>query len=136
MEIDNRISEMRRRKNYAKKIAEILEDYYGGKTTEANTRKRLVKEKVITREDAIPSDEMIGEIVVKPEDGMISMGYTFHYNYHRRGYAYEVLTALIDLLHERLLSYACIVFTEPENEPSMALLKILNLKRLLSTGNC
>lgn len=62
MEIDNRISEMRRRKNHAKKIAEILEDYYGGKTTEANTRKRLVKEKVITREDAIPSDEMIGEM--------------------------------------------------------------------------
>ena len=62
MEIDNRISEMRRRKNHAKKIAEILEDYYGGKTTEANTRKRLVKEKVITREDAIPSDGMIGEM--------------------------------------------------------------------------
>lgn len=62
MEIDNRISEMRRRKNRAKKIAEILEDYYGGKTTEANTRKRLVKEKVVTREDAIPSDEMIGEM--------------------------------------------------------------------------
>lgn len=62
MEIDNRISEMRRQKNRAKKIAEILEDYYGGKTTEANTRKRLVKEKVITREDAIPSDEMIGEM--------------------------------------------------------------------------
>ena len=62
MEIDNRISEMRRRKNQAKKIAEILEDYYGGKTTEANTKKRLVKEKVITREDAIPSDEMIGEM--------------------------------------------------------------------------
>ena len=62
MEIDNRISEMRRQKNRAKKIAEVLEDYYGGKTTEANTRKRLVKEKVITREDAIPSDDMIGEM--------------------------------------------------------------------------
>lgn len=62
MEIDNRISEMRRQKNRAKKIAEILEDYYGGKTTEANTKKRLVKEKVITREDAIPSDDMIGEM--------------------------------------------------------------------------
>ena len=62
MEIDNRISEMRRRKNQAKKIAEILEDYYGGKTTEANTRKRLVKEKVITREDVIPSAAMIDEM--------------------------------------------------------------------------
>ena len=41
MEIDNRISEMRQQKNRAKKSAEILEDYYGGKTTEANTRKHL-----------------------------------------------------------------------------------------------
>lgn len=71
------------------------------------------------------SDEMIGEIVVRPENGMISMGYTFHYNYHRKGYAYEALTALIDLLHERYPSWAFICFTEPENEPSMALLKKL-----------
>lgn len=74
------------------------------------------------------SDEMIGEIVVMPEDGTISMGYTFHYNYHRKGYAYEALTALINLLHERYPSWEFISFTEPENEPSMALLKKLGYK--------
>ena len=71
------------------------------------------------------SDEMIGEIVVKPENGTISMGYTLHYNHHRKGYAYEALTALMDLLHERYPFWAFICFTEPENEPSMALLKKL-----------
>lgn len=74
------------------------------------------------------SDEMIGEIVVMPEDGTISMGYTFHYNCHRMGYAYEALTALINLLHERYPSWEFISFTEPENEPSMALLKKLGYK--------
>ena len=74
------------------------------------------------------SDVMIGEIVVKPEDGTISMGYTFHYNYHRRGYAYEALTALMNLLHDRYPSWEFISFTEPENVPSMALLKKLDYK--------
>ena len=71
------------------------------------------------------SDAMIGEIVVMPEDGTISMGYTFHYHYHRKGYAYEALTALIDLLHEKYPLWDFISFTEPENMPSMALLKKL-----------
>lgn len=74
------------------------------------------------------SDDMIGEIVVMPEDGTISMGYTFHYNYHRKGYAYEALTMLISLLHERYPSWDFISFTEPENKPSMALLKKLGYK--------
>ena len=33
------------------------------------------------------SNEMVGEIVVMPKDGTISMGYTFSYHHHRRGYA-------------------------------------------------
>ena len=46
------------------------------------------------------TDDMVGEIVVMPKDGTISMGYTFHYAHHRRGYAFEALSALINLLHE------------------------------------
>lgn len=71
------------------------------------------------------TNEMIGEIVVMPEDGTISMGYTFHYNHHRKGYAFESLSAVIDLLHERYPSWDFICFTEPENEPSRALLRKL-----------
>ena len=76
------------------------------------------------------SDEMIGEIVVMPEDGTISMGYTFHYNHHRKGYAFEALTALINLLHESYPSWDFISFTEPENKPSMALLIKLGYKNM------
>lgn len=74
------------------------------------------------------SDEMVGEIVVMPKDSTISLGYTFSYKHHRKGYAYEVLTVLINLLHERYPEKNFISFTEPENEPSMALLKKLGYK--------
>ena len=74
------------------------------------------------------TDEMVGEIVVMPEDGTISLGYTFSYRHHRKGYAFEALTALIDTLHARYDGWDFISFTEPENEPSMALLKKLGYK--------
>ena len=45
------------------------------------------------------TDEMVGEIVVMPNEGTISLGYTFSYIYHRQGYAYEALSALIEHLH-------------------------------------
>ena len=71
------------------------------------------------------SNLMIGEIVVMPESGTITMGYTFHYNYHRRGYAYEALAALTSLLHERYPLWSFICYTEPENAASIALLQKL-----------
>jgi len=76
------------------------------------------------------TDEMVGEIVVMPEDGTISMGYTFHYRHHRKGYAFEALTNLINLLHETYPTWDFICFTEPENEASMALLKKLGYQDL------
>ena len=74
------------------------------------------------------NDEMVGEIVVMPEDGTISLGYTFSYRHHRKGYAFESLTALINMLHKQYPKWDFISFTEPENEPSMALLKKLGYK--------
>ena len=74
------------------------------------------------------TDEMVGEIVVMPNDGTISLGYTFSYKHHRKGYAFESLTALINMLHEQYPEWDFISFTEAENEPSMALLKKLGYK--------
>jgi len=74
------------------------------------------------------TDEMVGEIVVMPNDGTISLGYTFSYKHHRKGYAFEALTALVNLLHAQYPEWDFISFTEPENEPSMALLKKLGYK--------
>lgn len=74
------------------------------------------------------TDEMVGEIVVMPQGGTISLGYTFSYKHHRKGYAFEALTAVIDMLHKAYPEWDFISFTEPENEPSMALLKKLGYK--------
>ena len=74
------------------------------------------------------NDEMVGEIVVMPKDGTISLGYTFSYKHHRKGYAFEALTALINMLHKQYPEWDFISFTEPVNEPSMALLKKLGYK--------
>lgn len=71
------------------------------------------------------SDEMVGEIVVMPKDFTISLGYTFSYRHHRRGYAYEALSALIDTLHTHFPAWDFVSFTEPENAASIALLKKL-----------
>lgn len=76
------------------------------------------------------TDEMVGEIVVMPEDGVLTMGYTFSYRRHRRGYAFESLSALIDHLHERYPERGFVCFTEPENVPSMALLEKLGYRNL------
>ena len=69
--------------------------------------------------------EMVGEIVVMPNDGCFTLGYTFSYKHHRKGYAFESLTALTELLHEQYPEMEFISFTDPENMPSRKLLKKL-----------
>ena len=74
------------------------------------------------------TDEIIGEIVVKPGADAIELGYTFSYRYHRRGYAFEALTALIDQLHRMAPDRAFISFVEPQNIASMGLLRKLGYR--------
>ena len=69
--------------------------------------------------------EMVGEIVVMPNDGCFTLGYTFSYGHHRKGFAFEALTALTELLHKRYPEMEFISFTDPENIPSRKLLEKL-----------
>ncbi len=71
------------------------------------------------------TDQIIGEIIVMPNDNTISLGYTFSYKIHRRGYAYEALSALIDYLHSIFPEHGFICHTDTENVASMELLKKL-----------
>ena len=74
------------------------------------------------------TDELIGEIVVMPNENTFSLGYTFHYAHHRKGYAFEAVSALTELLHAQHPDWEFISFTDPANEPSMALLKKLGYR--------
>ncbi len=69
--------------------------------------------------------EMIGEVVVMPVENTISLGYTFSYKVHRQGYAHEVLSSFIDLLHREYPDFEFISFTNRENLASIALLEKL-----------
>ena len=69
--------------------------------------------------------EMVGEIVVMSNDGCFSLGYTFSYKHHRKGFAFEAWTELIQLLHEYYPEMEFICFVEPENTASISLLKKL-----------
>ena len=62
---------------------------------------------------------MIGEIVVKPKDNTISLGYAF-----------EALTVLHEHLHKMAPEWEFISFTECENIASIELLKKLGYKDL------
>lgn len=76
------------------------------------------------------TNEMIGEIVVMPNEKTFSLGYTFSYQYHRQGYAFEALTILIASLHEKFADWEFISFTDPKNEASIGLLTKLGYKDL------
>ena len=76
------------------------------------------------------TNEMVGEIVVMPKDNTISLGYTFSYKYHRKGYAFEALTVLHEHLHKMAPEWEFISYTECENIASIKLLKKLGYKDL------
>ena len=74
--------------------------------------------------------EMVGEIVVMPNEDCFSLGYTFSYRHHRKGYAFEALSVLIDHLHDMMPDWEFVSFTEPDNIPSMNLLRKLGYEDL------
>lgn len=76
------------------------------------------------------SNNLIGEIIVMPNDNCFSLGYTFHYAHHRKGYAFEALSALIERLHKCYPDWEFISFTDRDNLPSQKLLLKLGYKDL------
>ncbi len=85
------------------------------------------KQLAIARKD---TDELVGDMTIFMEDKTITMGYTISSKYHRRGYAFEMLSAVIGLLHETYPGWEFRCYTEPENVASMALLQKLGYEHL------
>lgn len=76
------------------------------------------------------SDEMVGEVVVMPKENVIFMGYTISYKHHRKGFAFEMLSALTTFLHEKYPHHEFICLVDPENTASIELLKKLGYEYL------
>ena len=76
------------------------------------------------------TDEIVGEVSLRPEGGVFFLGYTVSHRHHRRGYAFEILSALLRTLHERYPQQGVVGLVEPENEASIALLRKLGCREL------
>ena len=76
------------------------------------------------------SDELVGDVTVFLENPTITLGYTVSYQYHRRGYAFEMLSALTEHLHAIYPERELICLVEPENAASIGLLRKLGFEDL------
>lgn len=114
--------------------------YQRGQTVDKEGLERCIKERKdasLSLESACllaiafrESDEMVGEVVVMPREDIIFIGYTISYKYHRQGVAFEILSDLLDLLHDRYPQCEFCCQVDPKNTASIKLLKKLGYKYL------
>lgn len=74
---------------------------------------------------ALKSGEIIGDVSIYFQNRTITIGYTISYKHHRNGYAFEIISALIEAIHSRYVNYEIIGMIEKENEASICLLEKL-----------
>ena len=74
---------------------------------------------------ALRTGELIGDLSIYFNNNTITIGYTISYKYQRNGYAFEILSNLIEVIHERYKNYEIVAMTDKENEASINLLKKL-----------
>ena len=74
--------------------------------------------------------ELVGEMGVMPSGSSFSLGYTVHYRHHRKGYASEALSALVEYLHEQFPQREILCFVDPKNEASRGLLRKLQFEEV------
>jgi len=76
-------------------------------------------------------DVLVGDLTLYLEDPeTITMGYTVSYAHHRKGYASEIISALLPLLHHRYPEREVICLVDPDNEASIGLLRKLGFSDL------
>ena len=76
------------------------------------------------------SDQLIGEVTILIDGNAITLGYTLSYKHHRKGYATEILSALLARLRELNPRCTFIAQIEPENRASLALIHKLGFREI------
>jgi len=80
--------------------------------------------------------EMIGYVCFSGKDGNLDLGYGFHSSAHGKGYAFESITALLELLESTGTVARFTAGTALENVPSMRLLKRLGFEMIREEEVC
>lgn len=73
----------------------------------------------------LKTDELVGDVAIYFQKKTITLGYTISYKHHRKGYAFEILSNLIQALHCKYLDYEIICLVDSGNIPSIRLLEKL-----------
>lgn len=75
---------------------------------------------------ALKSGEMVGDLTYffSPDD-CVTLGYTISPKYQRKGFAFEILSAVIGKIREKYPSLDIVCLIEKENEASIGLVKKL-----------
>lgn len=68
------------------------------------------------------SAEMIGYICFHFEDGALDLGYSFHSSVHGKGYAFESISAMLEILGQTGIVQRFTAGTALDNAPSVRLL--------------
>lgn len=74
------------------------------------------------------NDMMIGELFFALKNKTITLGYTISPENQRKGYAYELLSELIDFLSSKFTDHEFVCLIHPNNKSSINLIKKLNFK--------
>ena len=74
------------------------------------------------------NDDLVGDIFIARKEKCITIGYTVNFKHHRKGYAYEIINALISYLFDNFKGYELVALVHPDNEPSKNLLEKLNFE--------
>ncbi len=131
-------------RNFEPQDAEIMCDYRNNEKCsryqrgQAKNLDEIVELTERRKNDAISADtpfmtaiafkdtgEMVGEITVMPRGFTFFIGYTLSYRHQRKGYAFEAVSAIVQLLHANYPTMDFLSFTDTANTPSMNLLKKL-----------
>ena len=74
------------------------------------------------------NDDLVGDIFIARKEKCITIGYTVDFKHHRKGYAHEIINALISYLFDNFKGYELVALVHPDNEPSKKLLEKLNFE--------
>ena len=92
-------------------------------------KNKTIKDETVQLAIALKStNELIGDIYIAFKNKTITLGYTIAPKYQRKGYAYEILQALICHLFKIFEEYEFVCMVHPENEASKRLLKKLSFE--------
>lgn len=80
---------------------------------------------------SLKNGRLIGDIAYfyNAAEKCITLGYTISYRYHRQGFAFEILSALIPEIQRSYPDFELVALVEGENLPSIGLLQKLGFHR-------